>query len=64
VTTWGHDPSEIPVSGAITMLLDALQHSPVLVQAICRKSTKGIGNNGAKTKTVSFPFRQGSEEGS
>jgi hypothetical protein len=46
------------------MLLDALQHSPVLVQAICRKSTKGIGNNGAKTKTVSFPFRQGSEEGS
>lgn len=33
VTTWGHDPSEIPVPGALTMLLDALQHSSVLVQA-------------------------------
>jgi len=35
ITTWGHDPAEIPVSGALTMLLDALQHSAILVQAFC-----------------------------
>ena len=33
VTTWGHDPSDIPISGALALLMEALQHSAVLVQA-------------------------------
>ena len=33
------------------MLLDALQHSPILVQALCK-----TGENEAKTKTVAFPI--------
>jgi hypothetical protein len=49
VTTWGHDPSEIPISGALPMLLDALQHSPVLVQAHCNTSSD-------QTETKTFPF--------
>lgn len=53
VTTWGHDPSEIPVTGALTMLLDALQHSPILVQALCK-----TGECEAKTKTVAFPISE------
>merc|ERR1711971_284875 len=32
-TTWGHDPSDIPISGALALLMEALQHSAVLVQA-------------------------------
>ena len=51
VTTWGHDPSEIPLTGALTMLLDALQHSAILVQALCK-----TGESEAKTKTVAFPI--------
>lgn len=51
VTSWGHDPSEIPISGALTMLLDALQHSPILVQGLCPN-----GFNQAVTKTIAFPF--------
>lgn len=33
VTSWGHEPSEIPISGALSLLLEALQHSAILVQA-------------------------------
>ena len=66
VTTWGHDPSEIPVSGALTMLLDALQHASVLVQAIATGNNGGIGtapaaatgaseSGEARTKTMPFP---------
>jgi hypothetical protein len=51
VTSWGHDPSEIPVTGALTMLLDALQHSAILVQAICPG-----GENSAKTRMLPFPL--------
>ena len=58
VTTWGHDPSEIPVTGALTMLLDALQHSPILVQALCR-----AGENEPKTKTIAFPIGEEEEYG-
>jgi hypothetical protein len=50
VTSWGHDPSEIPVTGALTMLLDALQHSAILVQAICTG-----GESTARTKMLPFP---------
>jgi hypothetical protein len=54
VTTWGHDPSEIPISGSLPLLLDALQHSPVLVQAYCNS---GDQQQTAETKTIPFPFR-------
>lgn len=50
MTSWGHDPSEIPVTGALTMILDALQHSPILVQPICNS-----GQSEAKTKMLPFP---------
>ena len=43
VTTWGHDPSDIPMAGALPLLVDALQHSPVLVQAY--SSTSDINSN-------------------
>ena len=33
VTSWGHEPSEIPIAGALSLLLEALQHSAILVQA-------------------------------
>jgi len=52
VTTWGHDPSEIPISGALPLLLDALQHSPVLVQAFCNSGEQQT----SETKTMPFPF--------
>ncbi len=52
VTTWGHEPSEIAVSGALVLLMDALQHSPVLVQAYC-SNDEAIGDS--ETKHVPFP---------
>lgn len=67
MTSWGHDPSEIPLNGALTMLLDALQHSAVLVQAVAlRGETEmeeseaeedgGMATAGeARTMTVAFP---------
>ena len=55
VTTWGHDPSEIPMTGALTMLLEALLHSPVLVQAVS-KSQPGQGADDTRTKNVAFPL--------
>ena len=53
VTTWGHDPSEIHLSGSLTMVLEALQHSPVLVQAVFDNNLE------EKTKTVAFPRAEG-----
>ena len=55
------------MTGALTMLLDALQHSPVLVQAICGQGQTGNGggevNPGSEglpevgeTRTIAFPF--------
>ena len=55
VTTWGHDPSEIPVTGAVSMLLDALQHSPVLVQAVGSSSTSAAA--AASTKQGPDPIQ-------
>ena len=39
VTTWGHDPSDIPITGALALLMEALQHSAVLVQAYSSAET-------------------------
>jgi hypothetical protein len=33
VTNWGHESTDIPLSGALALLMEKLQHSPVLVQA-------------------------------
>ncbi len=71
MTSWGHDPSEIPLSGALSMLLDALQHSAVLVQAVATRTsstaerppepleepeTELMGPGAvAKTMSVAFP---------
>ena len=66
VTTWGHDPSEIPYQGALVMILDALQHSAVLVQAFPnevphhntdqkKEDQAGISNN-ANVATIPFPL--------
>ena len=52
VTTWGHDPTDIPISGALSMLLDALQHSPVLIQAF---SSARSGESG-QIRNVPFPL--------
>ena len=52
VTSWGNEPSIIPVGGALSMLLDALQHSPVLVQAY----TAETNNNGTTTSIKNVPF--------
>ena len=51
VTTWGHEPSEIPFSGALVLLTDALQHSPVLVQAYCSPDSAD-----SETKHIPFPL--------
>ena len=66
VTTWGHDPSDIPYQGALVMILDALQHSAVLVQAFPnemhnhntdqkKEDQAGISNN-ANVATIPFPL--------
>ena len=52
ITTWGHDPSEIPLSGALAMLIEALQHSAVLVQA----HSAGTEANSAEIWNVPFPL--------
>jgi len=51
VTTWGHEPTEVPVSGALSLLQDALLHSPVLLQAFSTDEDET-----AATELVSFPF--------
>jgi len=53
VTTWGHEPSEVPAAtGALAAVLDALQHSPVLVQGVT------FGECETRTKHVPFPADQ------
>lgn len=55
VTTWGHDPTVLPISNLIFTVNEALCHSAVLVQ--------GFGENGlAKTVLVPFPM-SGDESG-
>ena len=54
VTSWGHDPSEIPQSGALPLLLEALQHSAVLIQA-------HASNDASETKHIAFPLSTDSQ---
>lgn len=59
VTTWGHDPSEIPLSGALPLLMEALLHSAVLIQGYASQDFAE-----PETKNVPFPLStkdQGSE---
>uniref|UniRef100_A0A1B6C1C6 FAM91 N-terminal domain-containing protein n=1 Tax=Clastoptera arizonana TaxID=38151 RepID=A0A1B6C1C6_9HEMI len=55
VTTWGHDPTVIPVSNLLFALNDALTYAPVLAQAF------GV-DKGADTHLVPFPFTENSDE--
>jgi len=52
ITTWGHEPTEVPVTGALSLLQDALLHSPVLLQAFSTEN-----EDKAETKLISFPFK-------
>ena len=56
ITTWGHEPTEVPIGGALSLLQDALLHSPVLLQAFSTETDER-----AETKLISFPF-EGLEE--
>ena len=62
VTTWGHDPSDIPYQGALAMILDALQHSAVLVQAFPNGASvepnleEQPGGQSNKVATIPFPL--------
>jgi len=51
VTTWGHEPTQVPIGGALSLLQDALIHSPVLLQAFSTEDDEK-----AETKLISFPF--------
>eukprot|EP00090_Calanus_glacialis_P008224 TRINITY_DN16538_c0_g1_i1.p1 TRINITY_DN16538_c0_g1~~TRINITY_DN16538_c0_g1_i1.p1 ORF type:complete len:858 (-),score=315.54 TRINITY_DN16538_c0_g1_i1:118-2628(-) len=51
VTTWGHEATEVPTLGALSMLQDALLHSPVLLQLFSSAEQK------AQTKHVAFPVQ-------
>eukprot|EP00092_Neocalanus_flemingeri_P039558 GFUD01043074.1.p1 GENE.GFUD01043074.1~~GFUD01043074.1.p1 ORF type:complete len:840 (+),score=271.04 GFUD01043074.1:108-2627(+) len=50
VTTWGHEATEVPTLGALSMLQDALLHSPVLLQLF------SAGDRKAQTKHIAFPL--------
>lgn len=50
VTTWGHESSKVPSQGALTLLQDALLHSPVLLQVF------SAGDCKANTKHIAFPL--------
>ena len=50
VTTWGHEASEVPSQSVLTLLQDALLHSPVLLQVY------SSGNIKANTKHIAFPI--------
>ena len=50
VTTWGHESSQIPSQGALTLLQDALLHSPVLLQVF------SAGDCRATTRHIAFPL--------
>ncbi|KAL1132046.1 hypothetical protein AAG570_011654 [Ranatra chinensis] len=49
VTSWGHDPTVIPISNLLFALNDALCYAPVLAQVY------GM-NKGAETHLIPFPF--------
>jgi len=51
VTTWGHEATEVPTLGALSMLQDALLHSPVLLQLFSAGDVK------AQTKHIAFPLQ-------
>jgi len=50
VTTWGHEPSEVPTIGVLSMLQDALLHSPVLLQLYSSEEKK------SRSKHIPFPI--------
>jgi len=51
VTTWGHEATEVPTLGALSMLQDALLHSPVLLQLFSSHQQK------AQTRHIAFPVQ-------
>eukprot|EP00096_Caligus_rogercresseyi_P011485 TRINITY_DN4523_c0_g1_i1.p1 TRINITY_DN4523_c0_g1~~TRINITY_DN4523_c0_g1_i1.p1 ORF type:complete len:812 (-),score=203.50 TRINITY_DN4523_c0_g1_i1:384-2819(-) len=53
ITSWGHEPTEIPVAGALTMILDALQHSCLLVQGFSL-----INDSEVPKKNLTFPVEE------
>jgi hypothetical protein len=53
VTTWGHEPSEVNGSGVLSVLQDALLHSPVLLQAYSTPAQDKV-----QTKLIPFPFSE------
>ena len=55
VTTWGHEASQVPSQGALTLLQDALLHSPVLLQVF------SAGDCRATTKHIAFPLQKQGE---
>ena len=62
VTSWGNEPSIIPVGGALSMLLDALQHSPVLIQAYAAEPINSNVNTFVPVRNVPFEHPQGVED--
>ena len=56
VTSWNHEPTEIPFSNALTMLWDALKHLPVLVQAIPESDSNA--KSSVVTKHFAFPITE------
>lgn len=66
VTSWGNEPSKIAVSSAMSLLLDTLQHSAVLVQAYrAPSSTAEVVDHDVDddhvdsvVETLPFPFQQ------
>ncbi|XP_040581612.1 LOW QUALITY PROTEIN: protein FAM91A1 [Lepeophtheirus salmonis] len=57
ITTWGHEPTEIPVAGAMTMILDALQHSCILIQGYSY-----ISDSETPRKILTFPIDENVEK--
>ena len=62
VTSWGNEPSIIPVGGALSMLLDALQHSPVLIQAYAAEPINSNVNTFVPVRNIPFEHPQGVED--
>ena len=58
VTSWGNEPSIIPAGGALSMLLDALQHSSVLVQAYTTEGMNTDDDNHRSRKNIPFEHPQ------
>lgn len=50
VTTWGHESSQVGGQGALSLLQDALLHSPVLLQVF------SAGDCRATTRHIAFPL--------